>query len=46
MVFSLNDSAGKKVLCQEITVSFQNIIYPQLRLHFKGTYPGSPLWDL
>lgn len=46
MIFSLNDAAGKKVLCQEITVSFQNIIYPQLGLHFKGAYPESPLWNL
>lgn len=28
-----------KVSSQEITVSLQNFIYSQLRLHFKGTYP-------
>lgn len=45
MIFSLNDAAVKKVLGQEISV-ISKYTYPQLGLHFKGTYPESPLWNL
>lgn len=43
MIFSLN--GGAESCMPRNHCLFPNIIYSQLRLHLKGTYPRSPPWN-